>query len=191
VRVALEFAGSQIPTRTLILAPVTSDPNAGWFAVNLAASLAQVKHRVLLVDADAGDRPRHPVLAVPGDGLAEVLAGPAQLAEAAVPSDIPGVAVLPLGTRKLLAEQPLLELQFHRTFAALPEDAFDIVLVAAPPLDESDDARVLAAGNSLLVSVAAGRTTLRSVRREFGEIGRMRLRLIGAVLLRRRAGRKP
>jgi hypothetical protein len=37
------------------------------------------------------------------------------------------------------------------------------------------------------VSVAGGRTTLRAVRREFGEVRRMRLRLIGAVLLRRRA----
>jgi receptor protein-tyrosine kinase len=186
VRVALEFAGSQTPTRTLVVAPVGADPNAGWFAVNLAATLAQVKHRVLLVDADSGELPRHPALALAGDGLAEVLAGSTAVSEAAVPSDIRGVSVLPLGARKLLAAEPLLELHFHRTFAEL-DDAYDIVLVSAPPLAASDDARVMAAGNSLLVSVAGGRTTLRAVRREFGEVRRMRLRLIGAVLLRRRA----
>jgi Mrp family chromosome partitioning ATPase len=191
VRVALEFAGSQTPTRILVLAPVAADPNASWFAVNLAASLAQVKHRVLLVDADASERPRHPALAIGGDGLAEVLAGSVRVSEAAVTSDIPGVSVLPLGARKLLGDQPLLELQFHRTFAELDDGAYDIVLVTAPPLNESDDARVMAAGNSLLISVGAGRTRLRTVRHEFGEVRRMRLRLIGAVLLRRRATGKP
>ena len=62
--------------------------------------------------------------------------------------------------------------------------------LSAPPLAESDDARVMAAGNSLLVSVAAGGTKLRAVRDEFGVVARMRLRLIGAVMPLRASSRE-
>ncbi len=188
VRVALEFAGSQTPTRAVVVSPVTADRAAGWFVANLAATLAQVRHRVLLVDADPSDRPRHPVLAHKGDGLAEVLAQTVALEDAVVSSDVPGVCVLPLGDRTLLRAEPRLELQFHRMLARLSPDAYDIVLVSAPPLDESDDARVMAAGNSLIIAVGSSSARPKIVRREVGEVRRMRLRLIGSVLVR--SGRK-
>ncbi|HZZ95553.1 MAG TPA: Wzz/FepE/Etk N-terminal domain-containing protein [Jatrophihabitantaceae bacterium] len=184
LRVALEFAGSEVPTRAVIVSTVTADRASGWFVANLAATLAQVRHRVLLIDADTSDRPRHPVLAHKGDGLAEVLAQTVSLEDAVVSSGVPGVCVLPLGDRAMLAAEPLLELHFHRTLARLGPDAFDIVLVSAPPLDASDDARVMAAGNSLIVAVASASARPKLVRREIGEVHRMRLRLIGLVLMR-------
>ena len=79
------------PTRAVVVSPLTADPAAGWFATNLAATLAQVRHRVLVIDADPSDRPRHPLLAQKGDGLAEVLAQTVSLQDAVVSSDVPGV----------------------------------------------------------------------------------------------------
>lgn len=182
VRVSLEFAGSVAPTRTIVLSPVCDEPSAGWLAVNLAAALAEVQHRVLLIDADFRDRPRHPVLAGKGDGLVDVLAGRADLAETIVKSELPGVMVLPVGDVAAIERAALVELRFHALLGRLGDD-FDVVLVHASPLSESDDARVMAAGHSLLMTVASRRLRARELRREVAEVRRMRLRLLGAVLL--------
>jgi Mrp family chromosome partitioning ATPase/capsular polysaccharide biosynthesis protein len=189
VRVALEFVGSAAPTRTIVVAPACPEPAAGWVAVNLACSLAEVQHRVLLIDADFGDRPRHPLLDSKADGLVEVLDGRALLAHAVVESDVPGVSVLPVGDVAASSPAPLVELSFHAMLALLSEDDFDVVLVHAAPLSESDDARVMAARNCLLMTVPAGRLRVKALRRETAELHRMRLRLVGTLLLARRRKR--
>jgi succinoglycan biosynthesis transport protein ExoP len=184
LRVALEFAGSMAVTRTIVVAPACADPAAGWLTVNLAASLAEVEHRVLLIDADFGDRKRHPVLASKADGLVDVLAGRAGLEQAIVESDVPGVSVLPVGDLDTMAAPAaLVELRFHALVRAVSEDDFDIVLVHVAPLDEAVDALVLAAGNSLLLTVPAGRMRAKALRTEIDGVRRMHLRLIGTVLL--------
>lgn len=58
LRVALEFASSEQPTRSLVVAPVTDHRWSGWLEVNLAVALAEVGHRVLLIDADRSGRTR-------------------------------------------------------------------------------------------------------------------------------------
>jgi succinoglycan biosynthesis transport protein ExoP len=183
VRVALEFAGSVAPTRTIVVSSVDRDPAAGWLAVNLAASLAEVQHRVLLIDADFSDRPRHPVLAGKGDGLVDLLAGRADPADVIASSDVPGVSVLSVGDLEATAPASLVELHFHALLAELGEDDFDIVLVHAAPLAESDDARVMAAGNSLLITVPLRRVRAAELRRAVSDVHRMRLRLLGTVLI--------
>ena len=70
--------------------------------------------------------------------------------------------------------------------AQLSPDAYDIVLVDAPPLDESDDARVMAAGQQPDRSRSGRRARgPRPCAASWTQVRRMRLRLIGAVLLTR------
>jgi Mrp family chromosome partitioning ATPase len=182
LRVALEFATSDDPTSLVVMAPVVPDDASAWAAVHLAGALAQVEHRVLIVDADFGARARHPALTSKGPGLADVLRGNVELREAISATSIPGVSVLPAGNLDGASPANLVELRFHHAIAAVDKDV-DLVLILAPALSESDDARVMAAGNALLLTVPAGRVRARIVRELIAQLRRMRLRLVGTVLI--------
>jgi Mrp family chromosome partitioning ATPase len=182
LRVALEFATSDDPTSLVVMAPAVPDDAAAWTAVHLAGALAQVEHRVLIIDADFGARVRHPALKSNGPGLADVLRGKVELRDAVRPTPIAEVSVLPAGNLDGASPANLLELRFHHAIAALEKEV-DLVLVLAPALSESDDARVMAAGNALLLAVPAKRVRARIVRGLAAELRRMRLRVIGTVLI--------
>ena len=182
LRVALEFATSDDPTSLVVVAPVVPDDAGAWAVVQLAGALAQVERRVLIIDADFGTPARHPVLKGNGPGLADVLRGNVELRDAVRPTPISQVSVLPCGNLDGASPANLVELRFHHAIASLDKEV-DLVLVLAPALSESDDARVMAAGNALLLTVPARRVRARLVRELAAELRRMRLRMIGTVLI--------
>jgi len=194
LRVALEFATSEQPTRTLVVAPVVEDPAAGWVEVNLASALAQVGHRVLLIDADPADGSRHPVLEDAGvPGLYDLLAGESTLAEAVRPGPVPGVEVVGLGDAQL-ASPSLLEMRFRRFLDDLATDGhdeldgsdgaapYDVIVLRAAPLTESDDARIMAIDGTLLASLPLGRVKPSVLDRAVADLRAVHLRVLGAVL---------
>lgn len=184
VRVALEYAGSVELTRAIVLASACTDPATGWLAVNLAASLAEVDHRVLLIDADFGTRSRHPVLAAPDQaGLVDVLAGTVPLDRAVIKTDVPGVSVLPVGTLDGAAIAALVELRFRSLLDRVSADEYDLVLVHAAALADSDDAQVMAAGNGLLLSVPTGRLRAAQLRQRLTQLPLTKVRMIGVIAL--------
>ncbi len=182
LRVALEFATSDDPTRSLVVAPVVADPWSGWLEVNLAASLAELGHRVLLVDAHRTDTARHPVLDAPGEpGLYDLLAGTAELPDVLREGPVDGVSVVPLGNIDLAAPS-LLEMRFRQLVDQVDGD-HDVILVHAPAVTESDDARIMAIAGSLLLTVPSGRVKRPVLERALSELRAVRIRVIGAVLL--------
>jgi Mrp family chromosome partitioning ATPase len=186
LRIGLEFATSDRPTSIAVLAPAVRDDAAAWTAINLAGALAVVEHRVLVIDADFGAPAAHPAFKSRGPGLAEVLRGQVELRDAVRPTPVSGVSVLPAGKLDGADGSALLELQFHRAMAQIDKEV-DVILVHCAPLAERDDALVMAAGNALLLTVAAGRVRPGAVRDLGSRVHRNRVRLVGAVLL----GRKP
>jgi Mrp family chromosome partitioning ATPase len=189
LRVGLEFATSDDPASLVVVAPAVPDDAAAWTTVTLALALAQVEHRVLLIDADLSATQRHPVFKGKGPGLAEVLRGSVELREAVRPSALSGVSVLSAGNLGGAVAANLIELRFHRAIAQLDKEV-DIILIHAAALSESDDARVMAAGNALLVTVPTGRVRARLLRDLATQWERMRLRVVGAVLLTDRRKRR-
>ncbi|MFC5727774.1 MULTISPECIES: polysaccharide biosynthesis tyrosine autokinase [Nocardioides] len=181
LRIAIEFASAEDPARLLVVASASgADPWAGWLEVNLAAALAEVGHRVLLVDADR-DRGMHPALGAPGDlGLYDVLSGTSTVEEAAQPGPVDGVHVLPLGTAHLAAPS-LLEMRF-RDLLDDTEDRYDVVIVHAAPISGSEDARIMAIHGAMLLTVPAGRIHPRHVQRAVEHLQMIRLRVLGSVL---------
>jgi Mrp family chromosome partitioning ATPase len=183
LRVALEFATSDEPTSTLVLAPVAADPAAAWTTVHLASALAQVDHRVLLIDADITAKHRHPALRGKGPGLIDALRGTVDLRDAVRPCPVSGVSVLPVGNVRGVAAANLIEVRFHGALARIGAEV-DLALVQAAPVTESDDARVMAAGNALVLIVGAGRTRGAELRQLADDLRRQRLRVLGSVLLK-------
>ena len=182
LRIGVEFAGAQDPIRLLVVAPASGeDPGAGWLEVNLAAALAEVGHRVLVVDAERHRTGLHPALAHPGDpGLYDVLSGTSTLAEATRPGPVPQVDVLPVGNAHLVPPS-LLEMRFADVLAEAG-GRYDVVVVHASPVTLSEDARIMAIHGALLLTVPAGRVHPRHVQRAAEHLRMIRLRVIGSVL---------
>ena len=183
LRVSLEFASSEQPARTVVLASAVADTTDAWLGVNLAVALADVAHRVLLIDADFRDRPRHPALHMPDrPGLGEVLRGTVALDDAIVAGPVDGVRVLPIGNVDTASAAPLVELRFHRLMNEVDDD-FDIVLVLAAPPTESEDARVMAVAGTLVLTVPAGRVRTKQLRRLVASMQRVNISILGTVLV--------
>ncbi|MFJ9314441.1 AAA family ATPase [Pimelobacter simplex] len=182
LRIAVEFASAEDPSRLLVVASASgSDPWAGWTEINLATALAEVGHRVLVVNADR-DGAVHPALDSPGEpGLYDVMAGTCTFEEAVIVGPTPQVHVLPVGHAHLAAPS-LLEMRF-RGLLQDTEDAYDVVIAHAPPVSGSEDARIMAIHGAMLLTVPSGRVHPRFVRRAAEHLRGIRLRILGSVLL--------
>jgi Mrp family chromosome partitioning ATPase/capsular polysaccharide biosynthesis protein len=182
LRVALEFASSRQPTRSLVVAPPGGgEPCPGWLDANLAVGLAEIGHRVLLVDSSRSGS-RHPLLAdADAAGLYDVLSGAATLADVVQAGPVAGVGVVPVGDRESAAPS-LLEMRFRDFLAEADKARFDVVVVRADPLSESEDARVMAIDGALLLSVHAGRVRPRVLQRARAHLAETQTRVLGAVL---------
>ena len=187
LRVGIEFASAEDPTRLLVVASGTGgEAHPGWVEVNLAAALTEVGHRVLLVDADRDGRTRHPLLDRAGEpGLYDVMAGAATLPDAVHRDERLGFAVLGLGDAHL-APPSLLEMRF-RDLLAQTEADYDVVLVHAGPVSESEDARIMAIDGALLLTVGSGSVHPRTLQRAVAHLRMVRTRILGVVLTESRA----
>ena len=117
-----------------------------------------------------------------------MLRGNVELRDAVRPTPVSGVSVLPVGNLGGASAATLVELRFHRAIAQIDKEV-DVILIHSSPLSESDDAYVMAVGNALLVTVASGRMRGAAARDLAAALRRMRLRLVGSVLLTGRSRR--
>jgi polysaccharide biosynthesis transport protein len=184
LRVELDYVSSDRPTGAIVVADATGeDRQAPWLAMNLAASLAQVDHRVLVIDGDFRDGQRPAALTGrTSPGLYAVLRGTCSVQDAMRPGPRPGVTVLPAGEAPQSGSGHRIELGFRRVLDDL-DGLFDAVLVLAPPPSVSDDARVMAIGGSLLLVVAARSVREPKLRELIADLRATRTRVLGAVLI--------
>lgn len=153
-------------------------------AVNLAVALAETGRRVLLVDADLR-RPK--VAGLLGldepTGLAGVLAGEAELADAVQAWGTDGLHVLPAGPTpanpaELLAGEALGALVDHA------RAEYDVVVLDSPAVLPVADAAAVAPHAGRVVLVARrGRTTGAQVREAALALGAVGARVAGTVLV--------
>ena len=191
LRIAVEFASAEDPTRLLVVTSASgSDPWAGWIEVNLAAALAEVGHRVLVVNANREGGPVHPALEAPGEpGLYDVLTGETALEDAVREGPVELVDVLPLGDAHLAAPS-LLEMRFGGLLEET-EEQYDVVIAHAAPVPTSEDARIMAIHGALLMAVPSGTVHPRFVQRAAEHLRGIRLRVLGSVLIGVRPARRP
>ena len=128
-------------------------------AVNLAASLAATKRRVLLIDLDPQGN------ATMGSGIdkaqlqrgaCEVLLGESDLGSALVPVDEGGFTLLPANQDLTAAEVRLLTLPIGRETKLrhalqLKREAFDVILIDCPPALNLLTVNALVAADSVLI----------------------------------------
>lgn len=180
LRISLEFAAAREPIPVVVVTSAIPDEADGWLAANLAVALAQVQHRTLLVDGNL-DTPRTTtVFGGANAGLAEALLGN-DLASLALPGPVEGLDVLAAGEAPPNVAE-LLETRFGellRTWTAV----YDVIVIDAPPVTVSDDARVMAVGGAALLAVPAGRVGPRVLRDVAANLRVVSARIAGVALL--------
>lgn len=191
VRTGVMFGAGSTERRVVV---TSTGPGEGKsvVAANLAQSLAQLRQRVVLLDADLR-RPRaHELLGVDrGPGLAEVLSGSVPLASALRVTSVPGLLVLPAGAAVDLPAELIGSPQFEAVLQQLTaQDSW--VVIDTPPVGAVTDASMAArlAGGILFV-VGAGMTSRHMAQRAIEQLRQSGARFTGAVLNRVDVERNP
>ena len=125
--------------RTLAIANQKGGSGKTTTAVNLAAALGERDRRVLLVDLDP-QASASTWLGVKDGGKAflDVIVHDGHIADIVVPTDVPGVDLVPSSVRLAGAEQaicarPAAKMVLRRILRDLPTDRWDYVLIDCPP----------------------------------------------------------
>jgi capsular exopolysaccharide synthesis family protein len=176
---------SALDTQHKIVVVTSSVPEEGktTLSFNLACALGQVK-KVLLIDADlrrpkigklVGRETRQP-------GLADLVAGQAQVSQCVFFDERAGIHILPAGT---VPPNPL-ELLSSRRFEDVVmklREAFDIVVIDSAPLQLVSDAQVLSQfASSVIYVVKADGTPYQVAQNGLKKLRRVNAPILGVVL---------
>jgi capsular exopolysaccharide synthesis family protein len=183
VRTSVLMSSLDEAHKVVVITSSVPEEGKTTLSFNLACALGQVK-KVLLVDGDLR-RPKIGKL-VGRDrkqpGLADLVAGQAQVSQCVFFDDRAGIHILPAGT---VPPNPL-ELLSSKRFADVLtklKEAFDIVIIDSAPLQLVSDAQVLSQfASSVIYIVKADSTPYQVAQNGIKKLRRVDARLLGVVL---------
>lgn len=183
LRTNLQFIDVDGSSRSFVISSAGPGEGKSTTTANLAIALAETGARVALVDGDLRLPRVADYMGIEGGvGLTDVLIGRAELVDVLQPWGTGKLFVLPSGRTPPNPSELLGSQAMQRTLTALA-DAFDYVLVDAPPLLLVTDAAVISRFTSGVLMVAASGTTkkpqLTAAVEKLGAIG---TRLFGVIV---------
>jgi polysaccharide biosynthesis transport protein len=183
VRTSILMSALDDPHKVVVITSSLPEEGKTTLSFNLSCALGQVK-KVLLVDGDLR-RPKIGRLVARdarSPGLADLVAGQAQVSQCVFFDDKAGVHVLPAGT---VPPNPL-ELLSSRRFADVLtklKEAFDIVIIDSAPLQLVSDAQVLSQfATSVVYVVKADSTPYQVAQNGLKKLRRVSAPILGVVL---------
>lgn len=183
LRLNLAFVRVDHPPRVMMVTSASAGEGKTTTVLNLAAALAEVGHKVCVVDADLR-RPRLATsLGATGDvGFSDYLANRSQLGEVLQPTRIDSVQLLASGA---IPPNPSELLSSGRACYGLEQlsKEFDFVLVDTPPLLPVSDGLALSrCVDGVLLVVRAGQTGLHDMNAAVHELEAVDSALLGVVV---------
>ena len=165
VLTSLLFSGNN-GSRPRVLVLTSASPREGKSTVasNLAIALAEIKQKVLLIDADLRKPRQHEIFQVPNlKGLSGLLMErplpPERLEGVVQQTTVPGLFLLPSGPPTQAAANLLYSANLPELLARFKQE-FDMVILDTPPMLQMPDARVLGRiADGVLLVFRAGLTT--------------------------------
>jgi capsular exopolysaccharide synthesis family protein len=179
IRTSVLMSALDEPRKVVVVTSSVPEEGKTTVSYNLACALGQVK-KVLLIDADMrrpkiarliGRDPRHP-------GLADLVAGQAQISQCVLHHEKAGIHILPAGTVPPNPLELISSKRFDDVVTKLKE-AFDIVIFDSAPLQLVSDSLVLSNYASAVIYVVKADSTPYQV----AQNGLRRLARVGAPVL--------
>lgn len=170
-------------SQRFVFSGVTAESGVSRSVLDAGRELGQLGLRVLAIDCNPrSPDPRYRGSA-PAGGLAAVVDGSLQPVEAVVPAGAALPARVPLGAAA--GGTPLAPLHAFRAALDTWSEAYDILLLDAPPLLRDADAELIVqSADAAVLVVAAGRILPDAVRRAARILERISPPVVGALLTR-------
>jgi succinoglycan biosynthesis transport protein ExoP len=147
--------------KSQVMAIISSQPNEGksTMSINFAFSLGQIESTIL-IDADM----RKPSLArlfnIPKDqpGLADVIAGKANLFDCLYKDKASGISILPCGRPPSNAQELLSSSRFDQLLQSLKQ-SYDRIIIDTPPIQAVSDSLIIATHTDAIIYVIKSEVT--------------------------------
>ena len=183
VRTSVLMSSLDDPHKVVVITSSVPEEGKTTLSFNLACALGQVK-KVLLVDGDLR-RPKVGKLVgrnAKQPGLADLVAGQAQVSQCVFFEDRAGIHILPAGTVPPNPLELLSSRRFEDVITKLKE-AFDIVIIDSAPLQLVSDAQVLSQfASSVIYVVKADATPYQVAQNGLKKLRRVNAPVLGVVL---------
>ncbi len=177
------FGAPERPRHALAIVSARDGDGRSYVAANLAASLAQLGGRTLLIDADMRNPRQHQIFQLEAPtGLSGLLSGRAEGQVMRQVPGLPGLLVLPVG---VVPPNPV-ELVERPAFGLLIKELvskFDQVVVDTPAATLGSDGQIIAARCGAVLGVARKHVTqVRALQELTAAIGQTAAEMIGFVV---------
>ncbi|MEZ5537577.1 MAG: polysaccharide biosynthesis tyrosine autokinase [Thiolinea sp.] len=190
----LKFAGHDGLPRTLTMTSINPAEGKSTSSVNLAVSLAQLGHKVLLIDADLRRPTLHQKAGLNNHaGLTEYLRGEVELSRATQHlGEINNAYVITAGMLNLDPVEALSSQQMKKLIS-MSQQYFDITLIDGPPLTGFADSLLLASlvDATLLVSSEDNNIDRDHLKDVLAQLQRVKHNVIGFLIVKARNGVVP
>lgn len=182
VRTSILFSQADNPPRVITVTSVFPQEGKSSTVSNLAVSFAQLRKRVLLIDADMR-RPRlHTVFNVKNSkGLSSFLTGRTSLDEAIHLTSIKNLWLIPSGPNPPNPAE-LLDSKTMKELTRLALSKFDLVLIDSPPVMAVIDPIILGqVSDSIVMVVRPGKSTRKALVKAVDELNKSTAQIIGII----------
>jgi capsular exopolysaccharide synthesis family protein len=183
IRTALYFSTQEEELKVIQVTSPAMGDGKSTLAANLAVSIAQSGKKVMLIDADFRRPRQHKLFGMsPAVGLASVIGGDVELADAIHTSAVPGLAVLPCGPVPPNPAELLTLPRFEELLKYISAQ-YDYVLIDTPPLLAVTDPCVVAARvDGVLLTLRLGNEVRPQAERARDILGTLGARILGVVV---------
>lgn len=183
LRTTLHFAMQNATRRSILITGPSQSIGKSFISKNLGAVVAQSGRRVVVVDADLRRGHIHKEFGFVRDGgVSEYVAGEINLTAAVKSTGIENLSVVSTGRLPINPSEMLLHPRFEQLLKQL-EDAFDLLIVDAPPILAVADAGIVGrfTGATLLLA-RAGRHPIQELQQAHKRLIQAGIQVTGVVL---------
>jgi capsular exopolysaccharide synthesis family protein len=183
LRTSVLLSSVERPPRTLIVSSAQPTEGKTTVSTNLAISLSQLRHKVLIIDGDMRRPALHHVFNLPEEpGLVNYLTGERGWRDVVQPTGIPGLSALVTGQIPFNPAE-LLSLERMRSLILEAAAEYNFVLLDSPPLVNVADSRILSTMvEGVILVVRAGATPRDLVQRAQAYTSSVGSPIFGVVL---------